>query len=56
MWNVEGKLQSYDQRFNSFELFKCKTRDDFKLLNSFIKYSKQDTLSLIKARPILQRL
>lgn len=51
MFNVEGKSQAYDLILSTYLNVRLET-----VLNSFIKYSKQDTLCLLKARPILQRL
>ena len=42
VFKVEGKLQPYNQKFNNINLF-----EDKKLLNEFIAYSKQDTISLL---------
>ncbi len=44
LFNVEGKLHSYNPLFNKITLF-----ENNNLLNSFIEYSKQDSISLLKA-------
>src|ERR1700744_6545153 len=44
IFEVEGKLQSYNPLFNKITMFK-----DENLLNSFINYSKQDSICLLKA-------
>jgi DNA polymerase type B, organellar and viral len=44
LFKVEGKLQSYNPLFNEISLF-----EDNILLNTFIEYSKQDSISLLKA-------
>jgi hypothetical protein len=44
MFNVIGKFTKYNPLFNEISLFK-----NVKLLNSFIEYSKQDSISLLNA-------
>jgi hypothetical protein len=44
LFKVEGKLHSYNPLFNKLSLF-----ENNNLLNSFIEYSKQDSISLLKA-------
>lgn len=44
LFNVEGKLHSYNPLFNKISLF-----ENNNLLNSFIEYSKQDSICLLKA-------
>ena len=43
-FEVEGKISSYNPKFNNISLFK-----DENLLNQFIKYSQQDSICLLKA-------
>jgi hypothetical protein len=42
MFNVEGKFIEYNSLFNNLQLF-----NNSKLLNSFIQYSKQDSIALL---------
>jgi hypothetical protein len=44
VFEVEGKLFSYNPKFNKFTLF-----EDIELLENFIEYSKQDSICLLKA-------
>lgn len=44
LFEVEGKLHKYNPLYNKIELF-----GDINLLNQFIEYSKQDSISLLKA-------
>lgn len=44
LFGVEGKLHNYNPLFNKISLFENK-----ELLNKFIEYSKQDSISLLKA-------
>lgn len=44
LFDVEGKLHSYNSEFNKLSLF-----DNQDLLNQFIRYAKQDSISLLKA-------
>jgi len=44
IFEVEGKLYPYNPKFNQISLF-----EDGNLLNQFIEYSKQDSISLLKA-------
>jgi hypothetical protein len=44
VFEVESKLSKYNQKFNNINMF-----EDPKLLNQFIKYSQQDTVSLLLA-------
>jgi hypothetical protein len=44
VFNVEGKLSKYNQRFNTLDLFK-----DANLLNQFKEYAIQDSVALLKA-------
>src|SRR6266702_3031245 len=44
VFEVEGKLYSYNPEFNKISLF-----EDINLLNQFVEYSKQDSICLLKA-------
>jgi DNA polymerase type B, organellar and viral len=44
LFDVEGKLHSYNIEFNKLSLF-----DNLDLLNQFVQYAKQDSISLLKA-------
>src|SRR6266404_368008 len=44
LFDVEGKTHPYNPLFNKLSLFENKI-----LLSEFIKYSKQDSISLLKA-------
>jgi DNA polymerase family B len=53
LFGVEGKLHNYNPLFNKISLFDGKNR---KLLNQFIEYAKQDSISLLKALMEAQNL
>jgi alpha-ketoglutarate-dependent taurine dioxygenase len=44
LFKVEGKLHIYNPEFNKISLF-----ENNELLKNFIEYSKQDSISLLKA-------
>lgn len=44
LFNIQGKLMSYDLRFNKIELFNSPT-----LINKFKQYALQDAISLFEA-------
>ena len=51
LFGVEGKLHPYNPEFNKLSLFKNEI-----LLNQFIEYSKQDSISLLKALVKAQKI
>jgi len=51
LFNVEGKLYPYNPLFNQITLFENEI-----LLNQFIEYSKQDSISLLKALMKAQKI